>query len=369
MFTSLYVKVSEEELDDLVAVVNQGVKHILFMITDPYISESESTLIVKNCIMQYIERLYQSNHDSLALNNENLTWNLTIMIQAPITWVTNGDSGNDIFISFITEKINLSNENGNDDYIKFNLYIASDVSPDGDDHSPDYHAVIESYSTMANNKRKKDSSSSSSSSSQLKLGLTDVFNRKTLQHLFELHARNNESEKTNIHLCLPGNIDLPNLHCRNVEFIHSYGINTFYYLSSDIMLNNLDRETVPTLEPLLEKYDMCKNNMGVLLVKMLIQYGPIPCIDFALGKDYILNFMTFITHPFVYRTQQQAPTVCKKYTINKDDIDDLIVESEEIECKEDEEWMRANLHTKELRELTHKNTILDKKVEIAEKFY
>ena len=62
-----------------------------------------------------------------------------------------------------------------------------------------------------------------------------------------------------------------------------------------------------------------------------------------------MDYLVHITHPFVYRTGQQAPTVNKRYVIDKDDIDDLIVESEEIECKQDADWMRAYLHTIKLR--------------------
>ena len=319
-------QIEDEELEDLATLVNHGCKHLLFRITDKYDNYQNSSAAVQQLIMQYINYLHERNHDSKILNENKLTWNLVIMIMSPIQW-----AHCDVFSSFIT-----SNNLGNDTNMKFNVYIATDVSADDDDMSGDYHAIIATYGNMVECIRKK--------SKTLMLGVTDVFNRKTLQHLFEEHGEN-------IQLCLPGNLDLPNMHARNVEFIHGCGCNTFYYINSDVM-NNLDREDVPTLEPLLEKYDMCKNNLGSLFIKVVIQYGPVPCIDIAVGVDYIMDYLVHITHPFVYRTGQQAPTVNKRYVIDKDDIDDLIVESEEIECKQDADWMRAYLHTIKLRTLT-----------------
>lgn len=113
---------------------------------------------------------------------------------------------------------------------------------------------------------------------------------------------------------------------------------------------------------------MCKNNLGSLLIKMLIQYGPIPCIDVKVGLDYLMDYVTCISHPFAYRTAQQAPTVNKRFQVQKDDVDDLIVESEEVECKEDEVWMRAYLHTLPRRVLSYDNNLLQKKIEYANKF-
>ena len=332
--------VEEEKLEDLATMVDAGCKHLLFRITDIYINHNQSGMVAKRHIQQYIDYLHARNHVSQILNEGKLTWNLQVMVMAPVSW-----SHCPVFSSFITEPMG-------DTGVSMYMYIATDVSPDGDDQSLNYQSVIESYGNMIQSLRPK--------CSKLRFGCTDVFNRKTLQHLFEAH-------KQEIHLCLPGNLDLPNMHARNVEFIHGCGCQTFYYITADVM-SKLDREDVPTLEPLLEKYDMCKNNFGTLFTKMVIQYGPIPCIDIDLGVDYIMNFLVHITHPFTYRTAQQSPTVNKKYTIEKEDIEDLIMESEEIECKEDEDWMRAYLHTIKPRELTHGNPILQKKIEEMEKF-
>lgn len=332
-------EVPEEDLTNMVTLVNEGYKHLMFRVTDQYSDANESTIITK-CIMQYMDRLHANHHTQNILNKEVLTWNLVVMIIAPIGFATCP-----VFLDFVTQPFG-------DTGVLCNLFIVSDVSSDEDDVTEDYHSVIESFGSVVEVVRAR--------SATLLLGVSDVFNRKTLQHLFEAHGEN-------IALCLPGNIELPNLHARNVEFIHGRGCNTFYYLSAT-MIMELDRETVPTLEPILEKYEMAKNNLGTLLIKMLIQYGPIPCIDFNLGIDYLMDFVTFLTHPFIYRTAQQAPTVGKRFQVQKSDIDDLIVESEEIECKEDEAWMRSVLHTVAPRVLTHSNVLLKKKIEHANKF-
>ena len=336
---STEAEVAEEALATLVTLVEAGSKHVLFRVTEPWKDQSHSAC-VSGCIMQYINRLHSNNHTSQILNLEKLTHNLSVMIMAPIQYALCP-----VFLDFLTHAYG-------DTGVRTNLFTASDISPDGDDYSPNYHEVIKSFGNMVQLVRAK--------SSTLMLGVADVFNRKTLQHLFDAHGGH-------ISLCLPGNLDLPNMHARNVEFIHGRGCNTFYYLS-ETTITELDRETVPTLEPLLEKYEMAKNNLGTLLVKMIIQYGPVPCIDIALGLDYLMDFITHITHPFVYRTAQQAPTVGKRYQIQKSDIEDLVLESEEVECKEDEVWMRANLHTVAKRVLTDKNVLLQKKINVAAKF-
>jgi len=332
-------QVAESALTDMVTLVEAGNKHILFRIAEPWRDESHSTCVI-GCILQYVNMLHGNNHKETSLNREKLTHNLSVMIMAPIQYALCP-----AFLAFITQPYG---ETG----VCTNLFTASDISPDGDDCTPNYHDVIDSFGEMVQKVRAR--------SSTMMLGVADVFNRKTLQHLFDAHGEH-------ISLCLPGNLDLPNMHARNVEFIHGRGCNTFYYLS-ETTINELGRETVPTLEPLLEKYEMSKNNLGTLLVKMIIQYGPVPCIDTSLGLDYLMDFTTHITHPFVYRTAQQAPTVSKRYQIQKSDIEDLVMESEEIECKEDEGWMRANLHTVAKRVLTNKNVLLQKKIEHAAKF-
>jgi hypothetical protein len=332
-------EVPEEDLVSMVTLVNEGFKHLQFRVTEPYRDTSCSTT-VRNCIMQYIDRLHANRHSQKVLNEHALTWNLAVMIMVPIRYTTCP-----LFLDFVTRPLG-------DTGVSFNLLVISDISPDEDVQTLNHHKVIEAFGNVVSAVRAK--------SSALLLGVADIFNRKTLQHLFEAHG-------AEISLVLPGNIDLPNLHARNVEFIHGRGCNTFYYLAPDV-ITGLDREQVPTLEPLLEKYDMCKNNLGTLLIKMLIQYGPIPCIDFDVGVDYLLELVSFMTHPFIYRTAQQAPTVVKRFQVNKSDIEDMLVESEEIECKADEEWMRTVLHTVAPRVLTDASGILKKKIDHANKF-
>ncbi len=52
----------------------------------------------------------------------------------------------------------------------------------------------------------------------------------------------------------------------------------------------------------------------------------------------------------------------------KEDIEDLVLESEEVECSDDVGWTRDALHKIPLRELTHHNAILAEKIQLANAF-
>ena len=60
-------------------------------------------------------------------------------------------------------------------------------------------------------------------SSDMKIGISDCFHRKTLQHLFETYPEQ-------IAVAIPCDVDFPNFRCRNIEYIHSQGCNIFLLL-------------------------------------------------------------------------------------------------------------------------------------------
>ena len=93
---------------------------------------------------------------------------------------------------------------------------------------------------------------------------------------------------------------------------------------------------MPSLEAILDQYDMAKGYVDTLGVKMLVQYGVMPCVDSALGLEYLREHFAFMCDPFTYRTAQQAPTVIKRFVVQKVHVDELVELSEEIESKEDE---------------------------------
>ena len=70
----------------------------------------------------------------------------------------------------------------------------------------------------------------------------------------------------------------------------------------------------------------------------------------------------------LFRTAQQAPTVIKRFVVAKAHVDELVVHSEDIECKEDEHFTRNYLHSLPPRTLTHENKILSKKIETSRLF-
>jgi hypothetical protein len=113
---------------------------------------------------------------------------------------------------------------------------------------------------------------------------------------------------------------------------------------------------------------MAKGNLGALLAKMIVQYGPIFCLDASLPLDYIQDYFLYIVHPFAYRTVQQAPTRVKRYMIQKTDVEDMIIESEEIECQADIPFKRDCLHRIPARTLTNENPVLAKKIALARAF-
>ena len=114
---------------------------------------------------------------------------------------------------------------------------------------------------------------------------------------------------------------------------------------------------------------MAKGNIDTLLVKMLLQYGPMVCIGVStLSVDYLREHFAFMCDPFTYRTAQQAPTVIKRFQVTKTHVDDLILQSEELECVEDEHFTRNYLHAVPPRKLSDENSILQGKIELARKF-
>jgi hypothetical protein len=81
------------------------------------------------------------------------------------------------------------------------------------------------------------------------------------------------------------------------------------------------------LEPILDEYTMARGNIDTLLVKMLVQYGPMVCVDASnLSFEYLKEHFAFMCDPFTYRTAQQAPTVVKRFVVAKTHVDDLVVQ-------------------------------------------
>ena len=287
-------EITMQDLHKISTLVAGGMRHLMFRVTSTYTDSN------CNIIMNQLETYF----NLLCNDPRNLTNDLFISMQAPASYIKN-----DMFADFVANTNNLKAHVG--------LFIVSELSPDGDKNSLAYHGIIDSFGELRKRVREK--------SADLALGVTDVFNRKSLQHLFECHG-------DDIRVAIPGDVVMPNLNARNVEFIHGRGTNTYLYYSADV-LTSLDREHVPTLEPLLEKYIMAKNNLATLLAKVIIQYGPIMCIDASLPLDYIEEYFLFICDPFAYRTINQAPTKIKRFVVMKEDVEDLVLESEEVECR------------------------------------
>ncbi len=210
------VEIPMKDLHKIGTMIAGGMKHIMFRIKSTY-SESNCSIIL-NQLETYF---------SLLCNDpRNLTHDLFISMIAPAAYIITSD----LFSDFVANTTDIKAHVG--------LFIASEVSPDGDKNSLGYREIIDNYGEVRKRIREK--------RFDIALGVTDVFNRKSLQHLFECHG-------DDIKVAIPGDVEMPNINARNVEFIHSRGANTYLYYSANV-LTSLDREAVPTLEPLLEKY-------------------------------------------------------------------------------------------------------------------
>lgn len=333
--TSSAVEVSD--LDKVERLVSSNMKHMFFRLLGDS-SESGCKQAVEN-LRLYLERS----------RDANLTFNTYVTV-----YLTNYEFvKNDELMDYLCVKP--ESANGNDNSVHVGCIVVSLLSPGivDDKESENYNGVISQFQSVKDAVRKR--------SEDVKLGIADVYHRKTLQHLFE-------ANRGEIAVAIPGDSELPNLRCRNIEYIHSQGCNIFLHFDGDF-LQNLDREHVPTLEDILDEYTMAKGNIDTLFVKMLVQYGAMVCVGISpLSLDYVKEHFAFMCDPFTYRTAQQAPTVIKRFQVAKNHVDDLILQSEELECKEDEHWMRNYLHAVAPRKLSDENSILQGKIELARKF-
>jgi hypothetical protein len=324
--------VAVAKLESLERIVTDGMKHVFFRVGEEY-SASGSTQILHN-LEAYLERLQDAN----------LVYNLYVTV-----YCANGEFiHDDTFLQRVCRRTDSPKTEIDVGCVVVSL-LCEEVP---DKEAENYHDVIKRFGIISGRIREF--------SSDIKIGISDCFNRKTLQHLFEAHP-------AQIAVAIPCEVDFPNFRCRNIEYIHSQGCNIFVLLSAEL-LPNLSREHVPSLEGILDKYDMAKGHIDTLLIKMLIQYGLLPCVDADLGLDYLRDHYAFMCDPFTYRTAQQAPTVVKRFVVQKAHVDELVVLSEEIECKEDEYFTRNYLHSLQPRTLTHENKILSRKLETSRMF-
>ena len=329
------------DLDKVERLVSANMKHMFFRLLGDG-SESGCKQALQS-LRLYLERL----HDA------NLTFNTYVTV-----FMTNYNFiKNDELMDYLCMKPESTTAAAarNDGSVHVGCIVVSLLSSSivEDKESENYHGVISQFESVKELVRKR--------SHDVKLGVADVYNRKTLQHLFE-------ANRGEIAVAIPGDSELPNLRCRNIEYIHSQGCNIFLTFDGEY-LQNLDREHVPTLEDILDEYTMAKGNIDTLFVKMLVQYGPMVCVGISsLSLEYVKDHFAFMCDPFTYRTAQQAPTVIKRFQVAKSHVEDLILQSEELECKEDENWMRNYLHAVPPRKLTDENAILQEKIELARKF-
>ena len=331
--------VDVHELDKVEKLVSSNMKHLFFRLSGDC-SENGCKHAVQS-LRLYLERL----HDA------NLTFNAFVTVYlTDFEFIRNSE-----LVDYLCQKPVNNESSPSPSAMSIGCIVVSLLGAGivEDKESSNYHGVISQFGSVKEAIRQR--------SDDIKIGIADVYHRKTLQHLYEAYPGE-------IAVAIPGDSQLPNLRCRNIEYIHSQGCNIFLLFDSET-LPNLDREHVPTLEDILDEYTMAKGNIDTLLVKMLLQYGPMVCVGIAsLSLEYLKEHFAFMCDPFTYRTAQQAPTVIKRFQVAKSHVDDLILQSEEIECKEDEHWTRNYLHAVPPRKLTNENEILQGKIELARKF-
>ena len=331
IYLSASSDVSVTELESLERITADGMKHI-FCVSGEY-SDSSSTQILKN-LEACLERLQDAN----------LVYNLFVTV-----YCANGEFiRDDLFLQRVCRRTDSPKTEIDVGCVVVSLLC--DEVPNKE--AENYHDVINRFGIIRDRIL--------AFRSDMKIGISNCFHRKTLQHLFETYP-------DQIAVAIPCDVDFPNFRCRNIEYIHSQGCNIFLLLSAEL-LPNLTRDHVPSLEAILDQYDMAKGYVDTLLIKMLVQYGVMPCVDSTLGLEYLREHFAFMCDPFTYRTAQQAPTVIKRFVVQKVHVDELVELSEEIESKEDEHFTRNYLHSLPSRTLTHENKILRKKIEISRLF-
>ena len=176
------------ELESLERIVADGMKHIFFRVAEEY-SSSGATQVVQN-LEAYLERLQDAN----------LVYNLYVTM-----YCANGEFiHDDAFVQRVCRRTE-SPKNEIDIGCLVVSLLCEEVP---DKEAENYHDVIKRFGVISTKIREH--------SENIKIGISDCFHRKTLQHLFEAYP-------AQIAVAIPCDVNFPNFRCRNIEYIHSQG--------------------------------------------------------------------------------------------------------------------------------------------------
>lgn len=165
----------------------------------------------------------------------------------------------------------------------------------------------------------------------LTMGIDGIYECGILQLLFE------QPVGKYLQLVLPGSLQLPNIQFRLIDYIHSHGANTMHMPTADVLSNWAKTEDqAPVLYPLIKKYPQCKNQAAPIIVKYLLQLGIIVGVPASLGRHFIEELIAPTIHPFVNRKEYVAPSITKRFVLDYQDVENMVVESEQVELKIDD---------------------------------
>lgn len=165
----------------------------------------------------------------------------------------------------------------------------------------------------------------------LTMGIDGIYECGILQLLFE------QPIGKHLQLVLPGSLQLPNIKFRLIDYIHSHGANTMHMPTADVLSNWAKTEDqAPVLYPLIQKYPQCKNQAAPIIVKYLLQLGIIVGVPAELGIHFVEELIAPLIHPFVNRREYAAPSITKRFVLDRQDVENMVAESEQVELKVDE---------------------------------
>lgn len=148
---------------------------------------------------------------------------------------------------------------------------------------------------------------------------------------------------------------LPNMYMRQIDLIHTLGVNAMVILRNCDMFEPIDRlnylsEYVPHYNSNAAALNTQTNE--TLLVRLLLQKGVVVGISTDLYDSTIINSIFNIKHPFTYRKPFAAGVDYKRFYIDADDVESILAISEMRESVNDREAEYYATHSKPPRKLT-----------------
>lgn len=132
-----------------------------------------------------------------------------------------------------------------------------------------------------------------------------------------------------------GLFKLPNIRSRCIELIHSKGLNVYYDINNEVSTVSAVQSAI--INEICSKYEITPLTA---ILKIMLQLGIVITIPYDLMNDSLLNEISRLVHPFVYRKEFVSVVKIISLCISKCDIEKVRNCSDEIEAEiEEKNWV------------------------------